>query len=704
MAALQKIRSKSGLLIGIIAIGLLAFIFPWSELISFVNRSRDKAFVVDGDVVTTKEYSDRVLQMENFQKMLSGQSSLDENTSTQVREAVYQQMVNEMMLNKEAEKLGLAVTKDEMEDMVYGVRKSQVLYQIPFFMNPQTRQFDANRLNQFLTIVNMDINSVPDNQKADVLAQKEMWAFIENMMKYQRLEEKYTSLVAGSVLPSKTEVNAFINDSKTQANIAYVVQRYSAIPDSAVQVTDKDIKALYDQRKNNFKLKSDLRKISYFIKEIVPSDEDYATVENEMNIAYEKFVSTDNPAALINEYSSYPYVDAFFSMGDLPVDVREFVQAATIGQVKAPERNGQSYVMYKLIDRTTAADSIKLQFVPLPVGLSSDVTKHITDSLVNVVKGGKSFAALSAELRGGDLGWASEGTLISAGVAPEAVRRSFAAEKNDLLNISINGQPLLVSIQEKTKPVSKVKLGIIQMPVIVSDKTQNTIDNELNQFVAESGNIKDFDEAALTRGYGVMSNAMISPSDQALGQATGTRRVISWAFHNKVGSVKKFDEITNLRVVAIVKDKIDGDYMPVSEVSQMIKMELINDKKAEKIISDLQSKNLSSLNAYAENISGKVDTVNFVTFQTSSLTGLGYEPILNVYAKAGEINKLTPPVKGKAGVYVLNITDKTENPTASNTDQAKQMARQGNLYQIMPQTLTVLKDKMNVEDNRIAFY
>ena len=702
MAALQKIRSKSGLLVGVIAVGLLAFVFPWDQVGTFVNKMNDKAFVIDGNTVTTGEYSTRVTEWEEFQKAMSGQNSLDEFASSQVRELVYQQMVKEYILDQEAEKLGLAVTNEELNDMVYGPTIAPILYQIPMFSNPQTRQFDKSYLLQFLSDINQDINSIPDEYKPEILARRKVWAFIQNMMKYQRLEEKYSSLVAGSILASATEVKASQEDAKNSANIAYVIQRYSSLPDSTVQVSDSEIKTLYDKRKNNYKLDTELRKISYFIKDVTPSDEDYAAIESEMNAVYERFVMSDNPAAVVSEAGSQ-FVDAFMAVSSLPADAKNFVESANVGDIHGPVREGQSFIMYKLVDKANAADSIKLQMIPIPQGMDLSTSAHVADSLLAVIKGGKDFAVVADEVmpgsNGGELGWVNEMMLAGAGIAKEC----FAASKGEVLKLAINGQTQLIRIEDKTNPVPKVKLAVVEMPVIVSDKTQNSIDNELNLFVAESGNSENFEEAARTKGYSIISNAVISPSEISLGQATGTRQVIPWAFNNKVGTVNKF-EASDKRIVAIVKSEIKGGYMPVSEVAAMLKAELINDKKAERIITDLKAKNLTSLDAYAQAVDGKVDSVNFVTFQTNSISGLGYEPVMNVYSKLGQVNKLEAPLKGKNGVYALSVLSKTEDTTEFNIEQTKQMLQQTNSYQIRSQAYTALRGKLKVEDNRMNIW
>lgn len=703
MAALQKIRSKSTLLIVIISIGLLAFVFPWGEVRQFVARFEDKAFTVNGDIVPTGKYSERIAEWENFERIMSNSSSLDETTTAQIREATYQQMVKEMMLDDQAERLGLAVTSEELSDMVYGANVSPMLYGIPLFANPQTNQFDQSRLIAFLSEINQNVATLNEEQKAEILAKKRVWAFIENMLKYRRLEEKYSSLVAGTFLVNNTESKAVYEDSKNVANIAYVLEKYTTMPDSLVQVTDKEIKALYDKRKNNFKQETDLRKVSYFIKDVVPSEEDFAVVEKEINAVVEKLKTSDNPAAVVSEYSASPYIDAFMSVSTLPAEAKTFVQSAAIGDIYGPVRNDESFIMYKLVDKTMAADSIKLQIIPLPQGLDEKTSAHIADSLYNVIKGGADFAAVAEQVmpgsNGGQLGWVNEMMLASAGIAEEC----FKAAKGDVLKLSISGQTQLVRIEDKTNPVSKVKLAVVQMPVVISDKTQNAIDNELNQFVTESGSLENFDKGARAKGYNLIANALIAPSEMTLGQANGSRQVIHWAFNEKAGSVKKFD-MSDKRIVAIVKEHIDAGYMPVSEVSDVLKAELIRDKKAEVMINNLKSKNLQSLDAYAQAVSGKVDTVNYITFQTNNIMEVGYEPILNVYSKLGQVNKLEAPLKGLTGVYMINLVSKTEDTKPYNPEEIKASIRQGSTYQLMSESLNALRSKMEVKDNRVKFY
>lgn len=705
MAALQKIRNKAGLLVGVIALALLAFIFPWNEVTSFIHKQKDKAFVVDGDIVSTGAYHQRITDFETFQKMISGQTSLDENTTSQIREFVYEQMVKEMMLDKEAEKIGLSVSDIELNDMLTGTNPSPLLRQIPLFTDPKTGQFSVQALTQFLSIVNTDTKTVPLEQQAQLENLKSVWATIRGMIKYQRLEEKYNALLANSVLVNDIEAKANSEATKATSDIAYVLNRYSSVADSAVSVSDKEIEKLYNERKNNFKTQDELRKISYFTKQIVPSESDYAAVEKEANTAREKLAGTDNPALVVADYSEVPYQDVFFSEKNLSAEESKFAKEASVGDIYGPIRENDTYRIYKLVDRASAPDSVKMRMIIVPEGTDKLAANTKADSIINVIKQGKEFAVVANELypqsNGGEVGWVTEPQLASAG--KEFVDAAFKAPVGEVTKLNLQGQIQIVKVEAKTQPTTKYKLALVQIPVTVSDQTLAALDNELNQFVAESGNAKDFVKVAQEKGYNVIPNTIITGAYPNIAQINGSRQVISWAFHEKVGSVKKFD-LSDYKIIALINSKIDAGYLPVSEVKDVLKAELVKDKKAEKMITDMKAKNLTSLDAYAQSLGSKVDTVKFVTFNTPNIMGIGRESALNVYAEVGQVNKLAGPVKGDNGVLVLTVLNKTDQSKDFNIQTFKQTANNQNMYRIMSQATQVLKEKLDVKDNRIAFF
>ncbi|NLX81158.1 MAG: hypothetical protein GXZ03_06305, partial [Proteiniphilum sp.] len=615
MATLQKIRDKGILLVTVIGVALLAFIL--GDLLTSGNtlfaKSKDKAFSVNGKVVSTQEYANRITEWEEFQKMISGQTSLDEATTQQIREAVYDQMVREIILDNQTSKLGISVSKAELNDLVHGESISPLLQSLPFFINPETGVFDREGLIQFLATVNGPDQSAMPEERAMIQQYKNVWLFIENMVKYQRLQEKYDLLLSGSIMVNDNEAKTSFDLSQQSSDIAYAVKNYFAIPDSVVSVSAQEVKSFYDKNKSSFKMDVPLAKISYFTKEIVPSEEDFAEIEVLANEAYEKLLETNNIASVVADYSDIPYRDIYVSAALLDDRQKSFIETASISDVEGPQKEGNSFNIYKLIDKTQAPDSVHLRMMAIPdatvMGQDSIVTNFV-DSIFNELTSGKSFAevanSLNPQANGGDIGWAREIDLFSAGA--DLVKAAFSAPIGEPFKIKLPGQQMILQVEERTAPVTKYKLATVSIPVLVSEKTSNNIDNELNQLVSEPNISKNFSELASEKGYFVMPNTSVSANDFSLMNIPNSRQVVTWAVNEKkMGTVKKFD-LSNTRIIARVDQVYPAGTAPLSELESTIKSRLINEKKAETIIADLSAKNISSLDAFANEMDAVVDT------------------------------------------------------------------------------------------------
>jgi peptidyl-prolyl cis-trans isomerase D len=274
------------------------------------------------------------------------------------------------------------------------------------------------------------------------------------------------------------------------------------------------------------------------------------------------------------------------------------------------------------------------------------------------------------------------------------------------LKLSMPGQQLIVQVEEKTRPTTKYKLAVVNMPVVPSEKTSNNVDNQLNQLVSADNIGANFTELASEGGYMVMPNMTYSANDFSLGQIPNSRQVITWAANeSKMGSVKKFD-LTNARIVARVDQVIPAGYSPLSEVSDGIRVQLVNDKKAQQIIENLENLEFTSLDGYAAAMNSAMDTVRFVNFTTRNITGIGVEPVLSGISAFAPENVITGPVKGNMGVYVASVVNRVQDQEEVTYDAREQKSNMmgNNAYRMQMQSIEVLKNILAVEDNRYRFF
>ena len=702
MGALQKIRSKSTLLVGVIAVGLLAFIVPWGEITQFLNVAKDKAFVVDGEVVKTRQYSERLQVKEDLEKSKTQNGQLDEMQLARVKEEVFQNMVTEILLQDQAERLGIAVTDAELNDMTHGMEMSPVLFDVPYFINPQTGEFSRAALNEFLNIVN-DNSDDPQMQVAQEEYQR-IWSYIENRMRYTRLEEKYASLVVGSVLVNELEAKSYFAESNGVADLAYISQNYNIVDDSAVEVSDVEIQDLYNIKKENFFSKYPSRSVTYLLKEVIPSDGDYLEIENQMEQVKAELQKTDRPALVVNQYSARQYLDAFIALDSITApEVKNFLKTSSVGDIYGPVRGDRSYTMYQYVDRTVGPNSVKISMLPIQ-SFDPAQASFLADSLQTVLSKGKTFKALAQEMfpnmpQAGEPAWYTEVDLLGSGIGEQC----FKASKGSVFKVDLNGMTALVKVEDLSQPEVKVKVADVTMPVIVSDKTNNSIDNEINKFISENKNPSEFAEAALGKGFNVITDALIYPNNPTLDNIPGTREIVRWAFNNgELDEIKKF-ETADARIVAVLTGETEEGYLPVSnkEVKNILKAELVKNKKADKITQDLIGKDQKTLASLATALDARVDTAKFVTFQTRSIGGVGYEPVLNVQAKLGKTDAMSSPLKGENGVYVVNVVERKTEPTEYNSEQIKYMLQREYSQLLAYSSTYMLMNKMDVLDNRV---
>ena len=473
-------------------------------------------------------------------------------------------------------------------------------------------------------------------------------------------------------------------------------------------MSDSEIKQLYEQRKELYKQKAS-KVIDYIAVDIRPSKEDYDKVQADIESIKSELETTDRVADLVNENSEVPYVDAFFTEGSFDTELKQFATTAEVGAIYGPVFENDKYRLFKLMDKTNAPDSVKVSHIML-AGKGEAETQALADSLMGALKGGASFEELAKQYsadqaaeNGGELGWFTEATALR-GVNAEFKDAVFSTPVNQVAIVKSMYGTHLVKVTEKTANVAKYKVADIDMTVSPSSKTYSNIYNELNQFISNNHSVEKLAANAKEAGYNLISDATVTTDDQLLGSVKSSRQVIRWAFQNDKGAISEIFECDDKFVVAAMKGAIEEGYRPLSMVAAPLKAELVAQKKGEQIAASLAAKNLTSVEAYAEAMGAKVDSVKFVNFATRRISGIGIEPNLNAEVAMAQVDQVSAPVKGNNGVYVFKVY--ARNTDAKTYDEAEQVRTldASNAYRVGFQAIQSLVSKAEVEDNRIRFY
>lgn len=714
MGAIQKIRNHSVVLVVAIALGLFAFIMPWNEVMNLLNARKDKAFKVEGEVIKTGEYAARLEMMEQLYP-----DNLDSNTPRAVqvaqrRESAFESIITEKLLQTECDILGLAVSKEELENLTSITslnnyfNLSPVLLNSPAFMG-ENRMFDVNRYNQFVAALREPLSTNPE-MRSNQDRLHELWSYLEGQVKMYALNEKYTALVGRSILANNAEVNQYINNAKTDSDLEYVRLDYSAIPDKDVTVNDDEIKKLYDERKKDFLSKNETREVSYFVKHILPSEEDEKATELEITEVKENILgakSKEEVISLINESSNFKFQNIFLPAEDLQIpEVVKFANEAKVGESSDILRGDRRYTFYTLVDKVNEPKSLNLQIVPIID--APNVAMEKADSLLAVIKGGKKIEDVYREvfvqdkepLKGMDLN-----TIQIAQITPNP-EKMFKANKGDVFVEQLMLQqglfvPCIIKVADRGEIIPKVKVGVVDMTVSVSDDTSRKISNEINRFVADNKtNIKDFNAVATQAGYEVVENVLFEPGTPYIDGIEGTREVVKWAFNddNATKELGRF-ETPEAYVVGIVTNKYSSGFIPYTQatISQQLKNYIIREKKAELLKSKLQAYAGKPLSEIADKESVSLENSNYINFNTTSV-----DYPINVWAKVGKTGQESSPIAGNAGVYVFKTVDQKENPIVLTNEEAK--TELNNLYRNINSPLLPLFDKANIVDMRNLYF
>ena len=713
MAVLGKIRSRGALLMGIIGLGIFAFIAEEAvrSCESTRNNARQQVGEVLGEKIDVNDFQKLVDEYSEVIKMQQGAEALNDEQLNQVKDMVWNTFVQTKIVENEAEKLGLRVTDTEMQNVLKD-GTNPMLLQTPF-VNQQTGRFDASALQKFLAEYNTQKSANPQMARQYESIYK-YWTFIEKTLRQQLLAQKYQSLLAHCILSNPVEAKMAFNEENQENQVELAAFPYSSIQDDKVQVTESDLKSKYDELKPRFQQYVESRDIKYVDVQVTPSQADKVALQKEFAGYAKELSAADDPANIVRKSSSLVnYTGVPVAKSAFPSDIAAKLDSMSVGQTTGVinSRMDNTLNVIRLISKQQLPDSV--QYRQIQVGGATAAAAHKSaDSIYAALNAGADFEAIAKKYgQTGQKTWMTtqqyQGAPSMDNDTKNYINSLNTMSVNETKNIVLPQGNIIVQVLDRKGLIEKYVAAVIKKSIVFSNDTYRMAYNKFSSFVSANQTADDIFKNAAKNGYKVQEAKDVTTSQHYLANIHGTRDALKWLFEAKEGEVSQMypcGDNDHLLVAVLTKINHAG-YRSLDDpqVKEIIKAEVLKDKKAEMLMAKLEGVN--NLNA-AKAKGGKVSNVSQITFAAPvfvTTTGAS-EPALSgaVYATAkGKFS--SKPVKGNAGVYVFRIENKTMRPGKFDARAMEQKLRQKSM-QYAGNFMNELYIKADVVDNRYLFF
>ena len=701
MGLITKIRHRAGLAVGMVAFGLILFLVGGDLLgPNSIIKGNKNLYVgeIAGSKIKRDEFMQEVDEMKNNYSINTGKNPT-ENEMYTIRQQAWDYLIVKYAFQEQFDKLGVAVSDEEVVDMVQGNNITPEIRQA--FTNPQTGVFDRQQVVNYL----QHINDMPAQQQA-------VWYMFEKNLRPSRLRIKYDNLLQTTDYVTDEEAKLQYEAENSVAEVKYLYIPYYTVTDS-VNVTDDMLEDYLDNHKDEYQVEES-RNISYISFPILPSHEDSLEITKEIDqvAADLPTVTDDSIYAVANSEGSNPYMT--YTPSTVPATLRDGFESYTKGQVIGPMIQNGSYVVYKIADikqdsiNFARASHILIKPVDQTPAAKAAAKKKAEDILSQVLHGAN-FAMTARQssddgsaTAGGDLGWFDRSRMVApfsnavfsathTGIIPRVIETQFGYH---IINVT------------HTKTNRLISVARIEKLITPGNETTNDAFRRADMFLGSVANYDDLVKQAAKDSLKVQVADDLGPNDRQITGLGTAREIVSWAYNKaSVGQVSDLFEINENYVVAVLTKVNEKGTASLDDVKGEITQKVTNQKKAAIIINKLNTLkgNVTELaGEYGDN--AHVYTSSNLHLTSNTLPNVGSAPKAIGVAFALKDGEVSKPVEENDGVVVIQMDAFTKAPPIGDYTAYKSLLEQRRAGNTSYELSEAVKKFSDIKDERYRFY
>lgn len=637
MSTLEQIRQRPVLIISILGVALLLFILTAVDRPGELFTDSHTVAKVDGEKIDYLEFQKRVEQQQE-QMQQRGYTNVD---VAQVQEYVLQQMVNESLLKKEFERLGLTVTDTELSQAMLGATPSPYVQQMVQSMGiPSAQLLYEAAFNPTKSGVTPE--QAPQFQSA--------WAELEKNTEEMMFQQKFMALFAGTLTANKLDAKALYEDNATTSTIVYAKKDLSTLKDADFTPTDAEINDLYNQEKNRYRINEKQVVINYIAVDVVPSTDDLAAAQREVEDAIVGLRMNEGTDAVASNGKFYVNRVSTTEASLAPA-LKKAVPSMAKDSVAMISFIDNQYTIAKLLDVTTSIDSVLVDVAFI------NETADADSVIARLNTGASKIDMGDAIAQSQDSMWVS---LLDPGIA-QFKDQIATAETGSYFKPEGGQNGMTMRVRSRKAPVAVYDVAEITYDVVPSNATIQKLNGDLRKYLDDNTTAAKFTSEATKAGYSALS-AIVTPYTLSINGIQESRGAAKWALDAKKDQVSGvFNNDRDSRLLAVaVNDVYDGKFVPATNetVRNYLTNKVMNRKKAEKLIADYNGKG-KSVAEYAAAMQVKADTTQ-VTFGQPYVRNFPmYESALQANVAVAKKGELVGPVALNQSVVVFTVTDVT---------------------------------------------